>query len=146
MVQGSSLPIGHSQPVSTLSPIASNLKHPVLALSTAILSMSCGHQKIVLAPDSIDSIRIFGGDTYYRSRTTVNHDTIRQICTLLRLATPVSLDTVNVRDHSVSCFMYIAHKSEGMYKFSYGDTRRNGYILWYRANHYRLDGLNQYLR
>lgn len=119
----------------------------VLILYIAISNAGCAHRKIVLPPESIESVRIFGGDgNYFRKRIITNRDTIRRISALLQSAEPVSLDTVNVHNTGELCFVHFKISDGGEEKFIYGITGTDGKILWYKANHYRLDSLDQYLR
>lgn len=111
-----------------------------------ICAVSCGHQKIVLAPDSVESVKVFRGEPYFRDHTITNRDTIRQICTALQLAKPVSLDTVNIHNTIISCFIDFKTKGDGRERFIYTITVEDGKILWYKAHRYQLDTLNQYLR
>lgn len=118
----------------------------MLALSTAILSVSCGHQKIVLTPESIESVKVFRGEPYFRDRTITNRDTIQRLCALLRLAKPANLDTINVHNTMHSCFAYFMNKDGSEEKFDYTITATDGTVLWYKSHNYHLDSLDQYLR
>lgn len=125
-----------------------HIRRQLAAAFGVIISCSgCGHQKIMLISDNVNSVELFRGDEpYFRNRTIVNRDTIRQICTTLQLAEPVAIDTVNVRNSLQFCYVSLMNRNGSKEEFHYNVTAKDGKILWYRGNYYCLDALNQYLR
>lgn len=122
------------------------MRQVATALGIIISCLGCGHQKIALTPDSIESIKVFRGEPYFRDRVIVNRDTIQRLCALLRLAKPASLDTINVHNTIHSCFAYFMNKDGSEEKFDYTITANDGTVLWYKSHNYHLDSLDQYLR